>query len=104
MVAVLPRFFYDIKYVGGTEQRIDACFVEKIELVSSFSNVLAMQSYSALVKPPSADRVLKSGRVHCTEEFACVVGSSIRNSCHLDHELSVGDVAPYSIAAPSDIY
>lgn len=35
MVAVLPRFFYDVKYVGGTEHRVDACFVEKAQLVSS---------------------------------------------------------------------
>ena len=33
VVAVLPQFFYDIKYVGGTEHRVDACFVEKVELV-----------------------------------------------------------------------
>ena len=39
MAAVLPRFFYDIKYVGGTEHRVDACFVEKVELVSSFPHV-----------------------------------------------------------------
>lgn len=37
VVAVLPHFFYDIKYVGGTEHHVDACFVEKVELVSSFS-------------------------------------------------------------------
>lgn len=36
VVAVLPHFFYDIKYVGGTEHRVDACFVEKVELVSLF--------------------------------------------------------------------
>lgn len=34
MVAVLPHFFYEIKYVGGTEHRVDACFVEKVTLVS----------------------------------------------------------------------
>lgn len=34
VVAVLPHFFYDIKYVGGTEHRVDACFAEKVELVS----------------------------------------------------------------------
>eukprot|EP00903_Cladosiphon_okamuranus_P013658 g12719.t1 len=34
VVAVLPHFFYDIKYVGGTEHRVDACFVEKVQLGS----------------------------------------------------------------------
>lgn len=35
VMAVLPLFFYSIKYVDGTEQGVDACFVDKIELVRS---------------------------------------------------------------------
>ncbi|CAM9343990.1 unnamed protein product [Pylaiella littoralis] len=34
VMAVLPLFFYSIKYVDGTEHGVDACFVDKIELGS----------------------------------------------------------------------
>lgn len=33
MLAVLPEYFYDVKYVGGVEYDVDACFIEKIKLV-----------------------------------------------------------------------
>lgn len=50
MVAVLPHFFYDIKYVGGTEQRVDACFIEKAQLVSSFCAHWYARTFCALSK------------------------------------------------------
>ncbi|CAN0061088.1 unnamed protein product [Scytosiphon promiscuus] len=34
VLAVLPQFFYDVKYVGGVEHGVDACFVERIKLGS----------------------------------------------------------------------
>lgn len=34
MTRVLPDFFYGVKYVvGGTERRVDGCFLKKTELV-----------------------------------------------------------------------
>ncbi|CAM9945974.1 unnamed protein product [Ectocarpus sp. 4 AP-2014] len=35
VLAVLPEYFYDVKYVGGVEYGVDACFVEKIKLGST---------------------------------------------------------------------
>lgn len=35
MLAVLPQFYCDVKYVAGVEQGVDACFVERIKLVRS---------------------------------------------------------------------
>lgn len=36
MSRVLPNLFYDVKYaVGGMERSVDACFLEKTQLVPS---------------------------------------------------------------------
>ncbi|CAM9784127.1 unnamed protein product [Ectocarpus sp. 13 AM-2016] len=35
VLAALPEYFYDVKYVGGVEYGVDACFVEKIKLGST---------------------------------------------------------------------
>ncbi|CAN0081689.1 unnamed protein product, partial [Ectocarpus fasciculatus] len=35
VLVVLPEYFYDVKYVGGVEHGVDACFMEKIKLGST---------------------------------------------------------------------
>ncbi|CAM9263881.1 unnamed protein product, partial [Ectocarpus sp. 8 AP-2014] len=112
VLAVLPEYFYDVKYVGGVEYGVDACFVEKIKLgstkrrggTSRCGTCNSFESECTCQAPSRGGRSAAAAAAAAAEEEAALAAAKKASMSSLPSYLRGGGGSPSgSPQSPSEI-